>query len=87
MVLVKGAIKLYAIKGEQTMIYKVYYQENANEIPVRENTKSLYLEATSEREVRQKLKDRDYNIEFIQLLEGNYLTYEQASPNFVLEEI
>ncbi|GLC87621.1 DNA-dependent RNA polymerase subunit epsilon [Lysinibacillus piscis] len=69
------------------MIYKVYYQENANEIPVRENTKSLYLEATSEREVRQKLKDRHYNIEFVQLLEGNYLTYEQASPNFVLEEI
>jgi len=69
------------------MIYKVYYQENAIEIPVRENTKSLYLEATSEREVRQKLKDRDYNIEFIQLLEGNYLAYEQASPNFVLEEI
>lgn len=87
MVVVKGARKLYAIKGEQTMIYKVYYQENANEIPVRENTKSLYLEATSEREVREKLKDRNYNIEFIQLLEGNYLKYEQASPNFVLEEI
>lgn len=69
------------------MIYKVYYQENANEIPVRENTKSLYLEATSEREVRQKLQDRNYNIEFIQLLEGNYLAYEQASPNFILEEI
>jgi len=86
-VLVKGAINLYAIKGEQTMIYKVYYQEYANEIPVRENTKSLYLEATSEREVRQKLKDRNYNIEFVQLLEGNYLVYEQASPNFILEEI
>ncbi|MGE7693317.1 DNA-dependent RNA polymerase subunit epsilon [Lysinibacillus sp. NPDC094177] len=69
------------------MIYKVYYQESANEIPVRENTKSLYLEATSDREVREKLKDRNYNIEFIQLLEGNYLAYEQASPNFVLEEI
>ena len=69
------------------MIYKVYYQENANDIPVRENTKSLYLEATSEREVRQKLQDRHYNIEFIQLLEGNYLNYEQASPNFKLEEI
>ncbi|QDQ01547.1 DUF1447 family protein [Lysinibacillus fusiformis] len=69
------------------MIYKVYYQENANEIPVRENTKSLYLEATSEREVRQKLQDRYYNIEFVQLLEGNYLAYEQASPNFILEEI
>ncbi|MFJ8457955.1 DNA-dependent RNA polymerase subunit epsilon [Lysinibacillus xylanilyticus] len=69
------------------MIYKVYYQEDANEIPVRENTKCLYLEAASEREVREKLKDRNYNIEFIQLLEGNYLTYEQASPNFILEEI
>ncbi|MGE7128555.1 DNA-dependent RNA polymerase subunit epsilon [Lysinibacillus xylanilyticus] len=69
------------------MIYKVYYQEKANEIPVRENTKSLYLEAASEREVREKLKDRYYNIEFVQLLEGNYLSYEQASPNFILEEI
>ncbi|WP_249713238.1 DNA-dependent RNA polymerase subunit epsilon, partial [Bacillus cereus] len=55
------------------MIYKVYSQENANEILVRENTKSLYHEAASEREVRQKLKDRNYNIEFVQLLEGNYL--------------
>ncbi len=87
MVIAKSAIIMYAIKGEQTMIYKVYYQEKANEIPVRENTKSLYLEAASEREVRQKLQDRHYNIEFIQLLEGNYLDYEQASPNFVLEEI
>lgn len=67
------------------MIYKVYYQENAHEVPVRENTKSLYLKASSEREVREYLKDRNYNIEFIQLLEGNYLEYEQASPSFHLE--
>ena len=67
------------------MIYKVYYQESNNEIPVRENTKTLYLEASSEREVRQYLKDRNYNIELVQLLEGNYLEYEQASPNFRLE--
>ena len=67
------------------MIYKVYYQESNNEIPVRENTKTLYLEASSEREVRQYLKDREYNIELVQLLEGNYLEYEQASPNFRLE--
>jgi DNA-dependent RNA polymerase auxiliary subunit epsilon len=67
------------------MIYKVYYQENINEIPVRENTKTLYLEASSEREVRHYLKDRNYNIELVQLLEGNYLEYEQASPNFRLE--
>ncbi|OCS87531.1 DNA-dependent RNA polymerase subunit epsilon [Caryophanon tenue] len=69
------------------MIYKVYYQEDALEVPVRENTKSLYLEATNERDVRTKLKDRNYNIEFIQLLEGNYLEYEQNSPNFKLENI
>ncbi|QCR31648.1 DNA-dependent RNA polymerase subunit epsilon [Lysinibacillus sp. SGAir0095] len=67
------------------MIYKVYYQENAQEVPVRENTKSLYLEAASEREVRSYLKDRNYNIEYIQLLEGNYLEYEKNSPNFNLE--
>lgn len=67
------------------MIYKVYYQENINDIPVRENTKTLYLEASSEREVRHYLKDRNYNIELVQLLEGNYLEYEQASPNFIVE--
>ena len=67
------------------MIYKVYYQESITEIPVRENTKTLYLEASSEREVRHYLKDRNYNIELVQLLEGNYLDYEQASPNFRLE--
>ncbi|KGR83927.1 DNA-dependent RNA polymerase subunit epsilon [Lysinibacillus odysseyi] len=67
------------------MIYKVYYQENKNEIPVRENTKSLYLEASTEREVREFLKDRNYNIELVQLLEGNYLEYERNSPSFRLE--
>ncbi len=67
------------------MIYKVYFQENVNEIPVRENTKTIYLEASSEREVRDYLKDRNYNIELVQLLEGAYLEYEQNSPNFRLE--
>lgn len=67
------------------MIYKIYYQENVTDIPVRENTKTLYLEAASEREVRHYLKDRNYNIELVQLLEGNYLEYEQNSPNFHLE--
>ena len=40
------------------MIYKVYYQENMLQVPVRENTKSMYIEADSERSVRAKLKDR-----------------------------
>ncbi|MEK4698720.1 DNA-directed RNA polymerase subunit epsilon [Solibacillus sp. FSL R7-0668] len=67
------------------MIYKVYYQEGISEIPVRENTKVVYVEGASEREVRFFLKDRNYNIELVQLLEGNYLEYEQNSPNFHLE--
>lgn len=67
------------------MIYKVYYQENPEEVAVRENTKSLYVEANSEREVREYLKDRKILIEYIQLLEGNCLEYEQNSPNFKLE--
>lgn len=74
-------------KGEYKMIFKVYYQENALEVPVRENTKSLYVEADSERDVRALLKDRKYNIELIQLLEGSHLEYEQASPNFKVEKI
>ncbi|WP_017379509.1 DNA-dependent RNA polymerase subunit epsilon [Paenisporosarcina sp. TG-14] len=68
------------------MIYKVFYQENPLEVPVRENTKSLYIEAASEREVRFALKDRNYNVEFVQLLEGNHLTYEQANENFIVEK-
>ncbi len=67
------------------MIYKVYYQETVTEIPVRENTKTVYVEASSEQEVRHYLKDRNHNIELVQLLEGNYLEYEQNSPNFKLE--
>ncbi|TWT28048.1 DNA-dependent RNA polymerase subunit epsilon [Planomicrobium sp. CPCC 101110] len=69
------------------MIFKVYYQENRFEVPVRENTKSLYVEASTEREVRQHLKDRNYNIEFVQLLEGSHLEYEQASQNYEVESL
>jgi DNA-dependent RNA polymerase auxiliary subunit epsilon len=67
------------------MIYKIYYQENVHEVPVRENTKSMYVEASSEREVREKLKGRPYNVELVQLLEGNHLEYEQATANFKVE--
>lgn len=69
------------------MIYKVYYQVNVLEVPVRENTKSMFIEANSEREVRQLLKDRDYNIEYVQLLDEQHLEYEQASPHFELEQV
>lgn len=69
------------------MIFKVFYQENSNEVPVREKTKTLYMEAQSERDVRQKLKDRNINIEYIQPLKGAHLEYEKQSPNFSVLEI
>lgn len=69
------------------MIYKVYYQENILNVPVRENTKSMYIEADSEQSVRQLLKGRNFNIEFIQPLEGKHLEHEQASPSFQLEQV
>jgi len=69
------------------MIYKVLYQDNPTEIPVREHTKSIYLEASSEREVRSKLKEKNINIEYIQLLNEAHLHYEQQSPFYKLENI
>lgn len=69
------------------MIYKVYYQEKVTEMPVREKTKSLYIEAESERDARRKLIDRPYNIEHIEPLEGDYLEYEKQNEDFEVLEI
>ncbi len=69
------------------MIYKIYYQENVQEVPVRENTQCMYIKAESEKEVRSRLKGRNYNLEYIQLLEGKHLEFEQASPHFELEQV
>ncbi|OAS86554.1 MULTISPECIES: DNA-dependent RNA polymerase subunit epsilon [Metabacillus] len=69
------------------MIFKVYYQEKITEVPVRERTNTLYIEATTEGEVRSKLKDRPYNIEFVSLLDGAFLEYEKQSENYKVLEI
>lgn len=69
------------------MIFKVYYQEQANEVPVRERTKTLYVNAEAERYVREKLKDRNYNIEFVQRVEGAHLAYEQQNEDYKVLEI
>lgn len=71
------------------MIFKILYQELPNEVPVRERTKSLYVEADSEREVRQKLVDGNYkiNVEFIQALDETHLAFEKQSENFILEKV
>lgn len=69
------------------MIYKVLFQESLTVAPVRERTKSIYVEATSEQEVRAKLEDRNYNIELIQPLTEAHLAYEQKSEHFQVENI
>ena len=53
----------------------------------REQTRALYLEADSEVTARQLIEDHTpYNIEYIQLLEGNHLAYEQENADFKLME-
>jgi DNA-dependent RNA polymerase auxiliary subunit epsilon len=69
------------------MIYKVFYQESMDEVPVREKTKTLYIKADSEREVRKKLENKPYNIEYIQPIEGAFLEYEQKNEDFKVLEI
>lgn len=69
------------------MIYKVFFQEIKTEVPVRERTKTIYMEAESERDVRRKLAERNFNIEFIQKLDEAHLEYEKQSENFVLENV
>ena len=69
------------------MIYKVYYQESKIHNPKREETQSLYIEANSDVEARQRVEENTpYNIEFVQLLEGNHLEYEKENPAFTLVE-
>jgi len=69
------------------MIFKVLYQETPDTAPVRERTKSLYVEAESERKVREKLEDRNINIEFIQELDEVHLAYEKKSEHFQIESV
>lgn len=69
------------------MIFKVFFQENKREVPVRERTQTIYVEAESEREVRKKIADRNLNIELIQMLDDAHLKYEKQSENFVLENV
>lgn len=69
------------------MIFKVLYQEKLTEVPVREHTKSVYVEADSVKEVIKKLSDRNYNIEFIQELDEAHLNYEKENENFEVENV
>ncbi|MDQ0198426.1 DNA-dependent RNA polymerase subunit epsilon [Neobacillus ginsengisoli] len=69
------------------MIFKVYYQESINQVPVREKTKVLYIEGESVRDVRTKIADRGFNVEFVQAVKGAYLEYEQQNEDYKVLEI
>ncbi|KKB73968.1 MULTISPECIES: DNA-dependent RNA polymerase subunit epsilon [Bacillus] len=69
------------------MIYKVFFQSSNDEVPVREKTDSIFVEAQSERDVRSKLKSYNYNIEFIQEVEGAFLEFEKQSEKFKVLEL
>ncbi|WEG72972.1 DNA-directed RNA polymerase subunit epsilon [Vagococcus intermedius] len=69
------------------MIYKVYYQETKVRNPKREQTQSLYVEADTEVDARVLVEENTpYNIELVQLLEGNHLEYEKENADFSLTE-
>lgn len=69
------------------MIFKVLYQKDKIETPRRETTLALYLEAETEVEARSIIQDNtDYNIEYVEPLQGKHLEYEQQSPDFKLTE-
>ncbi|MFV5783737.1 DNA-directed RNA polymerase subunit epsilon [Pediococcus acidilactici] len=70
------------------MIFKIYYQESKKEMPRRENTRSLYIEADSQPEAIKRVEDHnpDFNLEQIEVLEGKTLEYEQQGVNYKLVE-
>ena len=74
-------------KGVLQLIYKVLFQADKTQSPLREATKSIYLEADSAVEARQLVEDNTpYNLEFVQELSGKHLAFEQESEDFKLTE-
>ncbi|KJY48606.1 Uncharacterized protein JG29_10080 [Bombilactobacillus mellis] len=70
------------------MIYKVLYQKNQIQNPRRETTETLYTQSDSAIKVREILEAKtDFNVESIEELSGNYLEYEQKSPNYKLTDL
>lgn len=69
------------------MIFKVYYQETLSQVPVREKTKTLFIEGESVKEVRSKIADLGLNVEAVQEVKGAFLEYEQQNEDYkVLEK-
>lgn len=70
------------------MIFKVTYQDSLTEVPRRDSTHTMYVQAETKREVRAHLENETpYLVEFIQPLEGAHLEYEQQNPDFKVVEL
>jgi DNA-dependent RNA polymerase auxiliary subunit epsilon len=68
-------------------IFKVFFQKDFNQVPVREFTEAIYVEGESEADVRKKLVPRKYNIEFVTQISGAHLEYEQSKEAFTVESL
>jgi DNA-dependent RNA polymerase auxiliary subunit epsilon len=75
------------VRSDIVMIFKVYFQESIHQVPVREKTRTLYVEGESVRDVRSKIADRGFNVEFVQEVTGAYLEYEQQNEDYKVLEI
>ena len=69
------------------MVFKVYFQENSKEVPVREKTKVLFVEGESVRDVRKKIAPRGFNVELVQEVTGAFLEYEKQNEDYNVLEI
>ncbi|MEH7108029.1 MULTISPECIES: DNA-dependent RNA polymerase subunit epsilon [Bacillaceae] len=69
------------------MIFKVYFQESISEVPVRENTKTIFIKGESVRDVLSKIAERKFNVEYVQEVKGAHLEYEQQNEDYKVLEI
>ncbi|HEY0222603.1 RNA polymerase epsilon subunit [Lactovum miscens] len=76
------------------MIFKVFYQENKDTTPRRENTYSMYVEVDATEVLEGTILLRElimsktnYRIEFMDALTGGALEYEKENAPFKLTEI
>lgn len=72
-------------KKGYSMIFKVLIQDSLDVPPMRERTRSLFIEADSVRDVRSKLAGRNHNIEYIQEITGVFLEFEKRTEQFEVE--
>lgn len=69
-------------------VFKVFFQEDPDTRILREETQTRYVEAETEEEVRNYLRETRSNIEFIQALSPAHLEYEKNNnEKFKVESI